>query len=170
MSDESGLITKATVAAMLAVTPRQVERYMADSEDSLPIAERAPKGSKRGHRFDIRAVHEWAVRRIIAEAPEGELDLSQERAKLAKVQRERQEIAAARERGEVAPIAVVQKLVTDDYANVRARLLAMPSKLAPLVVPLTEPAEARELIEDHIIEALDELSSPEQLSKGNDHE
>ena len=163
MSDDSNLIGKATVAAMLGVTTRQVERHEADPDNPLPVAERAPKGSRRGHRYDVRAVHEWAVGRMIAEAPEG-LDLQYEKARLTHAQANRQELLAARESGEQVLIQAVAEHVGDDYSRVRARVLACPSKLAPLVAPEQDTATCREIIEREVHQALAELSDPEAVA------
>ncbi|MFU8865802.1 MAG: hypothetical protein ACNA7O_17980 [Rhodobacterales bacterium] len=52
----------------------------------------------------------------------------------------------------------VDAAVTDAFARVRALLLAMPHKCAPLVVGLGAP-EASEVIRQAVYEALNELSS-----------
>ena len=169
MSDESTdnerLIGKRTVAALLDVTVRQVERYVADPDDPLPVADPAPQGSRRGHRFDIRAVYEWSIGRMIG-GDADMLDLGQERARLAKVQADRQEIALERERGELVPIEHVADVVGEEYTRVRARLLAVPPKCAPLVYRADTIAEVRETLDNAVREALAELSDPENMDGG----
>lgn len=163
MSDESHLIGKPTVAVMLGVTRRQVERLEADPDNPLPVAERAPKGSRRGHRYDVRAVHEWAVSRMIAESPEG-LDLQHEKARLTHAQANRQELLAARESGEQVPITAVTEYVGQEYSNVRAKILALPSKAAPLVAGVESVTECRDILDDAVREVLAELSDPETVA------
>lgn len=161
MSDEGGderLIGKRMVAAMLGVTVRQVERYVIDADDPLPIAQRAPRGSRRGHSFDIRSVYEWSIGRMISGDDEI-LDLGQERARLAKVQADRQELLLGHERGELVEIEEVGRQVGGDYLRMRSRLRSLGKKLAPALVGMNKPAEIEKRITREVDEALTELSS-----------
>lgn len=54
--------------------------------------------------------------------------------------------------------ADIIKEVQTALGNVKARLLAMPSKLGPVVAHESKPAVTKNLIEDAVIEALTELS------------
>lgn len=92
-------------------------------------------------------------------AGDGELDLVEERARLAKEQADRHEMENAVRRGELLERAHVDAAVIGAFARVRARLLAIPSKLAPQVVQSDEPAEAEQMIRAAVCDALRELSS-----------
>ncbi|HEX2526912.1 MAG TPA: hypothetical protein VHL31_11540 [Geminicoccus sp.] len=70
------------------------------------------------------------------------------------------ELELARQRGEVVAIEDVGVELEQRYAAVRARLMAMPPKLAPLLCP-DEPATAQSMIEAAVVEALAELSERE---------
>lgn len=85
-------------------------------------------------------IDEARRRKLAAEAALVELDLSQRR-------------------GEVIEIEEVAGLVGDDYANVRAKLLSLPSKLAPQMIGIEDPAECKALIERGVAEALEELTA-----------
>jgi hypothetical protein len=50
-------------------------------------------------------------------------------------------------------------VVGDDYANVRAKLLSLPTKLAPQLIGIEDPAECKALIERGVSEALEELTA-----------
>ena len=84
-------------------------------------------------------------------------DLEDAKARKLTAEAELAEIELAKARAEVVVIAEVAKLVGEDYAAVRAKLLAIPSKLAPQMA--IEPTEAgcRALLQRAINEALDEL-------------
>ena len=70
-------------------------------------------------------------------------------------------IAALEEKqlsGELVTVAEVEEAVGSDYANVRAKLLSLPSKASPQIVSLDEPESIRVLLEDLVYEALNELT------------
>jgi phage terminase Nu1 subunit (DNA packaging protein) len=92
-------------------------------------------------------------------AGSGDLDLVEERARLAKEQADRHEMENRARRGELLERAEVDAAVIGAFARVRARLLAVPGKLAPQVLLLDEPAEAEAAIRAAVCDALRELSS-----------
>lgn len=69
------------------------------------------------------------------------------------------ELDLAKRRGDVIEIEEVAGVVGDDYANVRAKLLALPSKLAPQIIGAVDAAECQALIERGVSEALEELTA-----------
>lgn len=85
-------------------------------------------------------------------------DVDEAKARKLAAEAELAEIELAKARGELVPIDAVAKAVTDEYAATRAKLLALPSKLAPLVAIEDREAACRDAIERGITEALDELS------------
>ena len=89
----------------------------------------------------------------------GELDLTAERARLAKAQAAKAERENKIAEGEFLEVAAVHRMVTGSFARVRAKMLALPSKLAPLVAATT-PAKAQELLRADIHMALNELATP----------
>jgi len=78
------------------------------------------------------------------------------------------EIEVAKVRGQVVDVDVMAKAVASDYASVRARLLALPTKLTPLIVPMTDPTEVRDTIERAVAEALEELTVDRDLGGPGD--
>ena len=111
--------------------------------------------------YDLEvATHEY-VRHIRGVAAgrmrSGELDLAEERARLAKEQADAKEMENALARGDLVHIDDVADQFGKQATAVRTRLLSIPSKAAPLVISCTKPAEARAVIEDMIVEALNEL-------------
>lgn len=67
------------------------------------------------------------------------------------------EIEIGKARGELIEITQVARMVSDEYSAVRAKLLSLPDKLAPLVAMETTEAPCRAAIARGITEALDEL-------------
>lgn len=102
----------------------------------------------------ISHLREVAAGRSSSDGP----DLTAERARLAKEQADAQEMKNAVSRGELLARADVTAAVTASFARVRARLLAMPSKLVPTILGITSPSELKEKFSDAINEALAELA------------
>ena len=92
----------------------------------------------------------------------GELDLSNERARLAKEQADAKEMENAVERGDLVYIEDVAKRFEDGLTKVRAKLLAIPSKVAPECHAAATVVEVQSLIDDSIREALNELGQADQ--------
>ena len=86
------------------------------------------------------------------------LDLNAERARLAKEQADKAAMENARQRGELVPVSVVRKLLERILSVFKTHILAIPSKLAPLVLGLNTTAGARDAIAEHLHGALNELS------------
>lgn len=118
---------------------------------------------KRGRNilFIVSEVHKWVVSTKVraAVSSTSPADLDEARARKTSAQAQLAEIELQRERGEVVPILEVADAVGVEYAAVRSRLLAIPPKLAPLMVNTQTARESRELLEQAIHEALSELSS-----------
>jgi hypothetical protein len=89
---------------------------------------------------------------------DGAFDLTEERARLAKEQADAQEMKNAVARGELLPKLDVHVAVVEAFSRVRAKLLSLPSKVAPVIFGLGSIAEVREKVTDGISEALAELS------------
>lgn len=67
------------------------------------------------------------------------------------------ELELAKEQGAVVSIDDVSKEVSANYSALRAKLLSLPSKTASLVFTSKDLVEAKRILEDAIIEALNEL-------------
>lgn len=121
------------------------------------VIERQPRGS-----YDLDAVRRAYIEHLRAVAAgqrnDDGLDLVAERARLAKEQADAQAMKNAIQRGELIPRPDVVAAWTAVFAHVRARLLALPSKAAPAVVGLSALPEVKEVLSDHVEEALAELA------------
>jgi terminase small subunit / prophage DNA-packing protein len=95
-------------------------------------------------------------------AKNSDLDLGEERARLAKEQADAKEMENAKERGELVYIEDVAKKVEASLAKVRAKLLAIPTKVAAEATAAVSQNEVRTIIETAIIEALNELARADQ--------
>lgn len=93
-------------------------------------------------------------------------DLVAERARLAKEQADAQEMKNAQLRGELLVRGEVTAAVQGAFARVRAKLLSLPSKVAPLLIGMDSIADVTEHLRVGVYEALGELSETQVISAG----
>ncbi len=90
--------------------------------------------------------------------PDGDnLDLQQERAKLAKKQAEKAELQIAQMKGQLVDVDEVSEAWTKYISNCRAKLLSMPAKISAEVVG-ADLAATQNIIKREVYAALTELS------------
>ena len=103
--------------------------------------------------FEIKEIERWLDNRS-----SGELDYTQERAKLTKLQAEKVTLELEQQRGKLLPLEMVILAWQGQIANARAKLLALPPKVAAQVLGMESYVELEHTIRDIIYEALDELA------------
>ena len=103
--------------------------------------------------FNIGTLKTWLDNRS-----SGELDYTQERAKLTRLQAERATLDLEQQRGKLLPLEMVILAWQGQVANARAKLLALPPKVASQVLGIESYVEIEHTIRDIIYEALDELA------------
>jgi phage terminase Nu1 subunit (DNA packaging protein) len=85
-------------------------------------------------------------------------DLSEERARLARAQREKYELQNAERRGILIPAEIVESVWADMLLNFKAKIMSISNKAAPIVSGLGSISEIEELLKKHHLEALNELA------------
>lgn len=107
---------------------------------------------------EVRAQYIKHIRAVAAgRAAAGDLDLGAERARLAKEQADAKEMENAIERGELVYIDEVAREFENQLIKAKVKLLSIPSKIAAEVHAAADVAEAKDLIERNIQDALSEL-------------
>ena len=104
--------------------------------------------------FNIEDLNEWLSNRS-----GGELDYTQERAKLTKLQAEKVSLELEQIRGSLLPSEMVVVAWQGHVVNARAKMLAIPPKAAAEIVGMESYLEIEQLLTTFIHEALDELST-----------
>ena len=92
-----------------------------------------------------------------AESVDGEIDLEEEKAIHERVKRHISELKLQTMRGELHKSEDVERVMMDMLASVRAKLLSMPTKLAPILVSRSVIDFVRNTINREVMEALNEL-------------
>lgn len=88
---------------------------------------------------------------------DGEIDLEEEKAIHERVKRHISELKLQVMKGELHRSGDVERVMTDMLVSIRARLLAMPTKLAPLLVARNDAGYIRTAINREVLDALNEL-------------
>ena len=103
--------------------------------------------------FDIAALNCW-----LDDRSNGELDYTQERAKLTSLKAEKVTLYLEQQRGKLLPLDMVIEAWQGQVANARAKLLVLPPKLASQALGMESYLEVEQAIRNIIYETLDELA------------
>ncbi len=110
----------------------------------------------QGNVLVVDSLRNYYNRQAAEQEPEN-LELGKERALHERVKRELAEIELAKRRNEVHEARDVELVMTDMLVNLRSQLLAVPAKMAPLLVGKTKD-EINQQLTDEIQTRLTELS------------
>lgn len=151
------LASVAELAALLGVHRNTVLAWVARG---CPVHERGSSGRGNEHRFDLAAVVRWREDEAARAATGNTEGIDLDAARLRKVAAEAAltELEVAKKRGQLVEIEAVATVVGEQFAAVRARLLSLPTKLAPLLAASTDLNEVQVLLQQGVNEALSELS------------
>lgn len=138
------------LSILTGIDRRRITRLLAD----LP-SERGRKGARLYESTDALPML------YLAPGENDTYDLTQERARLAHHQANKAALEEEVFRGEYVRSEEVTELVGSEYAKVRARLLAIPTRLAPQLLGLECNREAHALVMAAVEDALAELSADE---------
>lgn len=155
------LLNRNEVAEAFGVTPSAVSGWV---RRGCPVVSRGGRG--RAWEFDLAEVVRWRDERRAAEG-DGQLDLAQERAQLARAQRIKTEQETRVRAGELVLAADVTRAWQAMVGAVRARLLGLPSGAAPQVAAEESPAKCRAILKEMVRECLEELGGnglPERVA------
>ena len=87
-----------------------------------------------------------------------ELDPDKERAFLTRRQREKLDLEIAAMRGQMHFSNDVERVMNDMLANFRAKIIALPTKIAPILIARNDISEIQEMLQREFFEVLHELS------------
>ena len=145
------LISLSTLSECLGVTKEHVTR----------LANKGVIPKSINGEYDLVPSVRGYVESLRSRTDPASISLTQEKALLAKRQRERIELELAQTRGGLISVKLVKEEWEKLISASRARLLVIPTKLAPLIFTLKSIPEVKEVIQDAIHEALRELARTE---------
>ncbi len=149
-------LTKANIAMCLGVSLPTVSSWV---RKGCPYVQKGSKGQQ--WIFNTAEVISWREEQaaLAAVGDTKSLDIDEARRRKLAAEAAMVELDLAKRRGEVIEIEEVSGVIGDDYANVRAKLLSLPTKLAPQLIGIEDMAECKALIERGVSEALEELTA-----------
>lgn len=154
------MATIVEIAKHIGVTPKYVQDLINEG-----VIDRKDRGT-----YDINECRDVYIKKLreaaAGRANSGDLNLTDERARLAKEQADAKEMENAITRGELVYIEDVAKRVEVALSKVKTKILAIPTKVAPEAAAADDAKEVQALIERHIIEALNELAGIDAASAG----
>lgn len=139
-----------TISKLLDLTPRRVQQL--SKEGVIPKSERGRYELVPAVRGYIRYLKERSIN-------PGVVSFDEVRARKTAAEAEMAELELLEKKGDLLPMQQVVDTWLDMVAACRTKMLSMPAKLAPVVAVEEAPAVCKQIIEEQIIEALDEIAS-----------
>lgn len=139
-----------TIAKILDMSERNVMQLAA--EGTIPRQE-------RGKYNPIACIQAYIryLRKLVQGT--GSLSLTEERTRLTKVQADIAELELAISKGKLVPVEIAGKLWEKIIIAFRAKLLVLPTKLAPVLTGKKSTGKIKEIIEKYVKEVLEELTT-----------
>lgn len=159
-----GSMVIADAALVLGVTPQGIRTWL---DQGAPLHHKGSAGRGNGMRVIVADLMKWREDQLsegIQETKKGQFDEKAEKA------RERHHIANMRERddrqqaGELVAIEAVAEIVELQYAEVRAGLQNLPSRLATNLSAISDAREIRDIIRREVHGVLTSLSAGEDIA------
>ena len=155
------LVNRQLCAEFHGITPKTIIEW---AKDGLPV--HTIRKGKNGNIYCLRCVSEWRTEYLL---DSGTIDLTAERARLAKEQADKLQRERLKEEGKLLETDAVLEWVKRGDQKVRSKVLSIPSRCAPLLIGQTKVAAVESILKDTVYEALRELadtSDLQQCSKG----
>lgn len=142
------LFTSAAVARWLNISERRVRQL----RDEGVLTEYRPGF------YDLQTATHQYIKYIKKNDGEEGLSYNTERAKLIRAKREAQELELKLRKNEVHTSEDIEQVMTDMLIKFKARMMAIPAKLSPVIANKNDKTEIFKLMKESIDEALEELS------------
>lgn len=144
------------LAEVLGVNRSTVNDWLGQG---CPYLEKPDQSRGIGWKFSVAAVVAWLRKRDVDRAisDTSKMDIDEARLRKTAAEAALAELELAKQRGEVVSITVVTEIVGEQLSACKAKLLTLPSRAAPLVAPLIDRIECRDILDGVVREVLDEL-------------
>lgn len=152
---ESVVVSSTVLADLFGLTTRRI-RMLADEG----VIQKTSRG-----RYNLQEniknyiVYLKTSQDLKEKSVDDKLDPDIERALLTRIQREKLELEIAAMKGQMHFSDDVKRVMNDMLANFRAKLIALPSKIAPRLIARNDISEVQKMIQQELFEVLQELSN-----------
>jgi phage terminase Nu1 subunit (DNA packaging protein) len=143
-------------AAVLGRSPTTLKTWF---NIGCPVVERGAVNKK--WKINPAAVIAWREERVVQDAvgENRQVDFEEARRRKMAAEAAMSELDLAQRRQELVPVEDIAAIIGEEYSNLRAKLLAIPTKLAPQLQGVEELSEAKAVIELAITDAMEELTA-----------
>ncbi|WP_311276157.1 terminase small subunit [Methylobacterium sp. WCS2018Hpa-22] len=151
------IVNRAELAEIFGYSLPTVDTWI---KEGLPTRKQGAKGV--AWEIDTAEAHTWLIKKARAtrrtrgnvfgdekgeDSGEGRMSLDEAKQRHEIAKAKSAELSLARELGAVAPIDTIARVVSDEIANARARLLAVPTKFRPHAqLHASDPERAKKLV------------------------
>lgn len=153
----------ATIAKLLLLSDRRVQQLT--KEGVIPKAERGRYELAPAVQGYIRFLQERSLR-----SDSSPIDYRTEKARLTKAQADLAEIEAANARGEVAPVAQIERAWANFCAETRVRARNIPERVVSSLVGCTDEREIKAILLREIDQVLTEMADADALIEPTEDE
>ena len=157
----SYLVSKKSAAEFFVVSVQALDGWFTAG---CPVAQRDAQG--RITKVDLADMARWRIDRAAADS--GGSDLDRERTRLTKAQADKTELEVAELRAELVRTPLIEQHWQGMVAAMRAKVVAIPSKVAPQVASPEDLNRVQELMQAVVFEALAEIAGdafPDEVRK-----
>lgn len=160
-SVESVVVTSSVLADIFQLTDRRV-RQLAEEGILSKVS--------RGRYSLVESVRNYVIHLktnndLKEDTKDKEIDYDMEHALLERAKREKVELELAAMRGQMHYSEDVERVMNDMLSNFRSKLLALPTRAAPMLIARNDIGDIQELLYKEVLEVLKELSNydPEEF-------
>lgn len=145
------IVNKAKLAKILGKTEPTLTTWQ---KEGMPIKK---LGERKGqsNTYDTAAVIDWLIKRS------SDTNTAMEKAKLrlTEAQAEMEELKVLEKKEELIPLDKMKHLFSGVFASCRARILSMPSRLAPVIATHRDPKKIEKVLKEACAEALSDMAN-----------
>lgn len=149
-------LSRQQLADLFGVTPRTISSWQCEPDFPQPARE------GRSNAYDATACVKWWRDREVGKLIEGDdgglLNLDQERARLARSQREKVELELRVRRDELVDAAGVVRQFRHAATTAQTAILAVPDRLAAVIAAESDPDRVHEKLKQELESALSVLA------------
>lgn len=149
--DKSYIVTTQQISEIFGMTPRNIQ-LLTNKGVFVKVAH---------GKYDLRESIKKYVESLLEKAgpADGEIDNHKENGLWIRARREKTELEVKIIKGELHRSVDVERVMNDMLGAYRARLLSLPSKMAPQLIAHTDIPIIKDKLKDAILEAMQELAN-----------
>lgn len=153
--DESHIVTTKQISEILGLHARRIQQLT--QEGALIRVAHGKYDLPRS----VKTYIDYSIEKIMVVSDE--LDNNVETAKWTRARREKTELEVKIIKGALHRSIDVERVMNDMLGAFRARILSLPTKIAPQLVGIPDIPEIKEKLKDAVYEAMNELSDYDPL-------